>query len=94
MQARRDLLAAVRPPKAGLPYQLVSTLPVRIRGFRIDRCAVAGGVQGHECRARPHPASTVEVIAMDLTTLVTACSLTIDPKITHALIWHQSGGEP
>jgi conjugative transfer signal peptidase TraF len=31
---------------------------------------------------------------MDLTTLVTACALTIDPKIMHALIWHQSGGEP
>jgi hypothetical protein len=31
---------------------------------------------------------------MDLVTLVTACSLTIDPQIMHALIWHQSGGEP
>jgi len=31
---------------------------------------------------------------MDLVTLVTACSLTIDPKLVHALIWHQSGGEP
>jgi hypothetical protein len=31
---------------------------------------------------------------MDLTTLVTACALTVDPKIMHALIWHQSGGEP
>jgi hypothetical protein len=31
---------------------------------------------------------------MDLVTLVTACSLTVDAKITHALIWHQSGGEP
>jgi hypothetical protein len=31
---------------------------------------------------------------MDLATLVTACALTIDPKIMHALIWHQSGGEP
>jgi hypothetical protein len=31
---------------------------------------------------------------MDLITLVTACALTIDPKIMHALIWHQSGGEP
>ena len=31
---------------------------------------------------------------MDLVTLVTACSLTIDPKVMHALIWHQSGGEP
>jgi hypothetical protein len=36
----------------------------------------------------------VEVIVMDLTTLVTACALTIAPKIMHALIWHQSGGEP
>jgi hypothetical protein len=31
---------------------------------------------------------------MDLTTLITACALTVDPKIMHALTWHQSGGEP
>ena len=31
---------------------------------------------------------------MDLTTLVTACALAVDPKIMHALIWHQSSGEP
>jgi hypothetical protein len=31
---------------------------------------------------------------MDLISIVTACALTIDPKIMHALIWHQSGGEP
>lgn len=31
---------------------------------------------------------------MDLITLVTACALTIDPKLMHALVWHQSGGEP
>jgi hypothetical protein len=31
---------------------------------------------------------------MDLTTLATACALVVDPKIMHALIWHQSGGEP
>jgi hypothetical protein len=31
---------------------------------------------------------------MDLVTLVTACAFTVDPKIMHALIWHQSGGEP
>jgi hypothetical protein len=31
---------------------------------------------------------------MDLTTLITACALTVDPKIMHALIWRQSGGEP
>ena len=31
---------------------------------------------------------------MDLVTLVAACALTVDPKIMHALIWHQSGGEP
>jgi hypothetical protein len=31
---------------------------------------------------------------MDLTTLVTACALAVDPKVMHALIWHQSGGEP
>jgi hypothetical protein len=38
--------------------------------------------------------ATLEVNAMDLTTLITACALTVDPKIMHALIWHQSGGEP
>jgi len=31
---------------------------------------------------------------MDLTTLITACALTVDPTVMHALIWHQSGGEP
>jgi hypothetical protein len=31
---------------------------------------------------------------MNLTTLVTVCALTVDPKVMHALIWHQSGGEP
>jgi len=31
---------------------------------------------------------------MDLITLVAACALTVDPKLMHALIWHQSGGEP
>jgi hypothetical protein len=31
---------------------------------------------------------------MDLTTFVTVCALTVDPKVMHALIWHQSGGEP
>ena len=35
-----------------------------------------------------------EADTMDLTTLVTACALAVDPKIMHALIWHQSGGEP
>lgn len=31
---------------------------------------------------------------MDLVTLVTACTLAVDPKLMHALIWHLSGGEP
>jgi hypothetical protein len=31
---------------------------------------------------------------VDLITLVAACALTVDPKVMHALIWHQSGGEP
>jgi hypothetical protein len=31
---------------------------------------------------------------MDLVTLVTACTLAVDPKLMHALVWHQSGGEP
>src|SRR5438132_13454986 len=31
---------------------------------------------------------------MDRVTLVTACALSVEPKLMHALIWHQSGGEP
>lgn len=31
---------------------------------------------------------------MDLVTLIAACALSIEPKIMHALIWEQSGGEP
>ena len=31
---------------------------------------------------------------MDLVTLVTACALAVDPKLMHALVWRQSGGEP
>ena len=31
---------------------------------------------------------------MDLVTLITLCSLGVDPKLMHALVWHQSGGEP
>lgn len=31
---------------------------------------------------------------MDLVTFVTACALAVEPKLMHALIWHQSGGEP
>jgi hypothetical protein len=35
-----------------------------------------------------------ERVIMELTTLVAACALTVEPKVMHALIWHQSGGEP
>jgi len=31
---------------------------------------------------------------VDLVTLVAGCALAVEPKIMHALIWHQSGGEP
>jgi hypothetical protein len=31
---------------------------------------------------------------MDLVALVAACALAVDSKLMHALIWHQSGGEP
>jgi hypothetical protein len=31
---------------------------------------------------------------MDLTTLITACSLAADPKLMHALVWQHSGAEP
>jgi hypothetical protein len=47
----------------------------------------------HAARLAFHVA-TLQVNTMELTTLITACSLTVDPKIMHALTWHQSGGEP
>jgi hypothetical protein len=31
---------------------------------------------------------------MDLVTLIAACVLSVEPKVMHALIWAQSGGEP
>jgi hypothetical protein len=31
---------------------------------------------------------------IDLVTLVTLCSLSVDPKLMHALVWHHSSGEP
>lgn len=31
---------------------------------------------------------------MDLVTLVTACALGVEPRLMHALVWQQSGGEP
>ena len=31
---------------------------------------------------------------MDLVMLVTACALGVEPKLMHALVWQQSGGEP
>ena len=31
---------------------------------------------------------------MDLVTLVIACALGVEPKLMHALVWQQSGGEP
>jgi hypothetical protein len=34
------------------------------------------------------------VTVMDLVTLVATCAFMVDPKLIHALIWHQSGGEP
>ena len=30
---------------------------------------------------------------MDLVTLIAACALSVEPKVMHALIWKQSGGE-
>ena len=49
---------------------------------------------GRECRGLPLVSVILKVNTMDLTTLITACALTVDPKIMHALIWHQSGGKP
>src|ERR1700751_3098001 len=31
---------------------------------------------------------------MDLVTLIAACALSVEPKVMHALIFEQSGGEP
>src|SRR5258708_7217521 len=31
---------------------------------------------------------------MDLVTLIAACALSVEPKVMHALVWEQSGGEP
>src|SRR3989442_1590359 len=31
---------------------------------------------------------------MDLVTLIAACALSVEPKLMHALVWEQSGGEP
>ena len=31
---------------------------------------------------------------MDFITLIAACALSVEPKVMHALIWEQSGGEP
>jgi hypothetical protein len=31
---------------------------------------------------------------MDLVTLVTLCAIGVDPKLMHAVIWHQSAGDP
>jgi hypothetical protein len=42
----------------------------------------------------PSMSATLAVNTMDLTTLITACTLTVDPNIMHALTWQQSGGEP
>jgi hypothetical protein len=58
---------------------------------RHAQCRVSGRAARAPARLRP---TTVEVNIMDLTTLITACALTADPKLMHALIWHQSGGEP
>src|SRR5260370_3197043 len=62
---------------------------------RCDACVGLTGVMRRPHGRQERNALTVdEMDVMDLVTLVTACSLTIDPKIMHALIWHQSGGEP
>jgi hypothetical protein len=65
------------------------------------RCRSAGGTPALRRRcakpanaALPSMSITLEVNTMDLTTLITACALTVDPKLMHALIWRQSGGEP
>jgi hypothetical protein len=64
---------------------------------------MAIGIAGYELGPGPLPQRSPNQFdqsgllpkqSMDLTTLITACALTVDPKIMHALIWHQSGGEP
>ena len=31
---------------------------------------------------------------MDLVTIIAACAPSVEPKVMHALVWEQSGGEP
>jgi hypothetical protein len=57
----------------------------------LDRCKRLGVLVGVQ---NANALTVNEADIMDLTTLVTACALAVDPKIMHALIWHQSGGEP
>jgi len=54
-----------------------------------SQCALRETIRA--TRAVPSPR---EECVVDLVTLVAACALTVDPKLMHALVWHQSGGEP
>src|SRR5690349_4824713 len=68
-------------------------------GLRASTCREGQFSSG---RTRPHHPIAVRAVhhcrrselLMDLVTLVTACALSVEPKLMHALIWHQSGGEP
>ena len=74
------------------------------RGAQRRSRAAAGrrlrlALDGCEHGGITHPRSGRSALAkganpMDLVTLVTACALAVDPKLMHALVWHQSGGEP
>ncbi len=95
---RLDANSDAAPRFADLPYRPVSRLPVHA-GFGRDAELPRSGarrVLGGDAAPTPHllPSAITEVNTMDLTTLVTACALTVDPQVMHALIWHQSGGEP
>jgi hypothetical protein len=74
------------------PAQLGGEPSDRHAGSRVlDHCKLLGVLVA----VQDANALTVdEADTMDLTTLVTACALAVDPKIMHALIWHKSGGEP
>src|SRR5262249_51693009 len=71
-------------------------VPPRARGFNLPRGAASSG------RARRHHPIVARAVhhcrrsepLMDLVTLVTPCALSVEPKLMHALIWHQSGCEP
>jgi hypothetical protein len=76
--------------------RLITRLTPRMQSFGLARGqALDGREHGGIAGSSSGRFAIVEgVTHMDLVTLVTACALAVEPKLMHALIWHQSGGEP